>query len=61
MYGGVKFQLIPQSIISDKTVCKNFFVLDFKFFVTVHGLLDAEDLNTTLVRNVGDSLPVGTL
>jgi hypothetical protein len=57
----VKFQLIPPSIMSDNTVCKKLFVFDFKFFVTVHGLLDTKDLNTTLLRNVCDSLPVGTL
>jgi len=45
---------VDSSIIRDEKVCK-------KYFVAVHGLLDTEDVNTTLLRNVCDSLPVGTL
>jgi hypothetical protein len=48
VYVSLKFRLIPPSVIRDKTVCK-------KFFATVHGLLDTEDLNTRLLRNFCDS------
>lgn len=45
---------VDTAITTDKTVCA-------KYLATVPGLLDAEYVNTTLLRNVCDSLPIGTL